>query len=203
LETIWFDFTNPPHVNFFLPIINYYKNREFGIKLTAREFVETVKLLELNNLNFKIYGKHGGKNKLLKITSLILRELKLISSVNGFDFSISSNYEAPLASWIKRKPSIVFDDNDISPNWLYSKFAKYVISPCYIDKDAMYNMGIRKDQLITYTGFKENVYIADFNPSPTFLDQLPFKDFVTVRPENIQAIQWIIWNKYPVALFNI
>jgi predicted glycosyltransferase len=92
-----------------------------------------------------------------------------------------------LISWIRGKTALVFDDNDISPNWLYSRFAKYVISPKYIDRGAMFKMGIRPHQLLTYDGFKENIYIADYTPDPDFLLNIPFRDFVTVRPENIQA----------------
>lgn len=186
-KNIWFDFTNPPHVNFFLPLIKYFSNKGYKSILTAREFVETVKLLESQNLSFKIYGKHGGRKKLSKISNLILRETKLLTKVKSFDISFSSNYEAPLASWFKRKPAFVFDDNDISPNWLYAKFAKFVMSPEAIDKEAMYSMGIRKKQLITYGGFKEDIYIADYKPNYNFLNEIPFKEFVTVRPENIEA----------------
>lgn len=187
MKKLWFDFTNPPHVNFFLPIIRYFKNKGVEVNLTAREFVETTKLLQLNDLDYSVYGKHGGRGKFAKIGALLSRELQLLRHVSNFDYSLSSNYEAPLASWIKRKPSFVFDDNDISPNWLYAHFAKFVISPSYIDKDEMFKMGIKRDQLLTYNGFKENVYIADYKPTPDFLDQLPFRNFVTVRPENIQA----------------
>lgn len=186
-KTLWFDFTNPPHVNFFKPIIKHFKANGFNAILSAREFVETVKLLEQNKLDFDVYGQHGGKKKINKIYNLLYREYKLLRHVSRFDFSLSSNYEAPLACWLKRKTSLVFDDNDISPNWLYAKFAKYVISPDSINKEAMYKMGIGKNQLITYNGYKEDIYIADYQPDLNFLKRLPFKEFVTVRPENIEA----------------
>jgi uncharacterized protein len=185
--TIWFDFTNPPHVNFFNPLINKFVDSGSMVKCTAREFVETVDLLKLYKIDFDIYGKHGGKKKSRKIMALLDRYRLLFFNVEKFDFSFSSNYEAPLISWLRRKPAFVFDDNDIAPNWLYSKFAKYVVSPKYIDQQAMYRMGIKPDQLLTYDGFKENIYIADYKPDPEFLQKLPFHNFVTVRPENIQA----------------
>jgi len=185
--TIWIDFTNPPHVNFFNPLIRKFQGSGHQINCTARDFVETLDLLKLYNIDFRVFGKHGGKKKSKKILSLLDRELKLYFNIDKFDFNFCSNYEAPFISWLKRKPSFVFDDNDISPNWLYSRFARYVVSPTYIDRDAMYKMGIKKDQLLFYDGFKENIYIADYQPDPHFLDQFPFKEFVTVRPENLQA----------------
>lgn len=185
--TIWFDFTNPPHVNFFNPFIREYQKLGYEIMSSARDFVETIDLLKLYNIEFEVYGKHGGRKKLSKIFALLKRYSSLGINISNFDYSFSSNYEAPLISWLKRKPAFVFDDNDISPNWLYSKFAFKVISPRYIDRSAMLRMGITKDQLVTYDGFKENIYIADYVPDPHFLEQIPFIDFVTVRPENIQA----------------
>lgn len=186
-KKIWIDFTNPPHVNFFNPLINKFFSSGYEIKCTARDFVETVQLLKMNNIDFSLYGKHGGKKKSKKILALLDRYRMLYFNVNNFDYCFSSNNEAPFISWLNRKPAYVFDDNDISPNWLYSKFAKYVISPKYIDKEAMYSMGISPDKLLTYDGFKENIYIADYKPNPNFLEQLPFDNFITVRPENVQA----------------
>ncbi len=187
MNKLWFDFTNPPHVNFYLPLIKYFRGRNYNISLTARDFVETTKLLEINNLIFKLVGKHGGKNKISKLNKLIQRNLALFFKADSFDLSFSSNYDAPLISWLRRKPSLVFDDNDISPNWLYSKFASYVISPESINKESMHRMGIKPDRLITYNGFKENIYVADYIPDDAFLDKIPFKEYVVVRPENLKA----------------
>lgn len=184
---IWLDFTNPPHVNFYYPFIKFFENQGFDVIITAREFVETVKLAKVKGLDPIVLGKHGGANKLFKIKNLLSREIKLLKNISGFDFSLSSNYEAPLASWLKRKTSFVFDDNDISPNWLYSKFANFVISPRFIDIEAMHRMGIKSSKLLTYDGYKEDIYIADYEPDKNFLNNLPFRDFITVRPENLQA----------------
>jgi predicted glycosyltransferase len=187
LKTLWFDFTNPPHVNFYLPLIKYFNKRGFHTIQTARDFVETIKLLKLYNIPFSVFGKHGGKYKISKLIQLINRNISLLLNIDSFDISFSSNYDAPFVSWLKRKPALVFDDNDISPNWLYSRFAKYVISPEAIDKNAMLKMGIRMRQLITYNGFKENIYIADYTPDPDFPSLIPFSNFITIRPENLKA----------------
>jgi len=186
LKTIWFDFTNPPHVNLYMPILRHLEENN-RIVCTARHFVETLSLLEQNGIQYKKFGEHGGKSKLMKLYAFAERDLKLLLGMPRFDISISSNYEAPQVSWLRRKTSIVFDDNDISPNWLYAKFASHVICPEAINKDAMIRMGIKSQKLITYNGYKEDIYIASFKPDPLFLDKLPFKKFVTVRPENLFA----------------
>lgn len=186
MSTIWFDFTNPPHVNLYLPVLRHLET-ENKIVCTARQFVETISLLEQNNISFTQFGDHGGKSKLKKILAYLQRDINLFFKMPRFDVSISSNYEAPQVSWLRRKQSIVFDDNDISPNWLYSKFASYVICPEAIDIQRMRAMGIKPDKLITYSGYKEDIYIADFKPDPSFLDKLPFTEFIVVRPENLFA----------------
>lgn len=186
MKTIWFDFTNPPHVNLYLPLLRYLEANNKVIS-TARHFVETTSLLEQNGIKFKRFGAHGGKTKFGKILAFVRRDLELLLKMPHFDLSISSNYEAPQVSWLRRKTSIVFDDNDISPNWLYAKFASYVICPEAINRQAMLSMGIQSQKLITYSGYKEDVYIASYKPDPNFLDRLPFKEFVTVRPENLFA----------------
>lgn len=187
MKTVWFDFTNPPHVNLFIPLLNHLSLNNNEVICTARHFVETMSLLSQNNIPFKKFGEHGGKSKIRKIMAFAERDIKLLLKMPAFDLSISSNYEAPQVSWLRRKTSIVFDDNDISPNWLYSKFASYVICPEAINRKAMLSMGINPAKLITYNGYKEDIYIASYKPNPLFLNNIPFRDFITIRPENLFA----------------
>ncbi|MBN8547161.1 MAG: DUF354 domain-containing protein [Ignavibacteria bacterium] len=186
MKQLWFDFTNPPHVNQFLPLIKDL-SKDNSIFCSARHFVETTELLTKYGIDYQTFGNHGGKNKFKKVYQMLMRNIKLGFSIPKFDLSISSNYEAPFISWISGKKSIVFDDNDISPNWLYAPFATKVFSPRFINVEKMKKYGISNKKLFLYDGFKENIYLADFSPDPDFLDGIPFKEFVTVRPENIFA----------------
>jgi uncharacterized protein len=184
---IWFDYTNPPHVNLFLPVMHHMEAKGNKIISTARHFVETASLLNSKGIPFTMVGKHGGKTKAGKIGAYLSRDISLLLRLPRFEVSISSNYEAPQVSWLRGKKSIVFDDNDISPNWLYSRFASFVICPEAIDRNAMISMGVKPEKLVTYNGYKEDVYIAGFKPDPSFLKKIPFSDFITVRPENLYA----------------
>ena len=183
----WFDFSNPPHVNLFLPIKKHFENQGFKSIATARSFVETTGLLDKYNVEYKSFGKHGGKNRLSKTKNLLLRNFLLYRNIPDFKLSISSSFEAPQISWLKNRPSVIFDDNETAPNWLYSKFVSYVFSPDVIEIKNWTKNGINPKKVIPYPGFKEDIYIADYVPDPNFLSQLPFKKFVTVRPENIFA----------------
>lgn len=186
-KTVWFDFSNPPHVNLFKPLLAHFSENEYHTFSTAREFVETIGLLKKYNIAFNTYGKHGGGNRLKKAYNLINRNLLLLRKIPDFDLSVSSSFEAPQVAWLKGRKSVVFDDNEIAPNWLYAKFATKVFYPSVIPKEGWNKVGIKDYKLQPYNGFKEDIYIADYTPDSTFLDQLPFANYVVVRPENILA----------------
>lgn len=184
---IWFDFSNPPHVNLFLPVLKHFENKGMKVFSTAREFVETTGLLDKYKIEYRTFGSHGGKNRFLKSYNLLKRNYLLYRHIPDFRFSISSSFEAPEISWIKRRPAIIFDDNEIAPNWLYAKFVRFVIAPSIIDIADWERSGINRKKVIPYNGFKEDIYVADYEPDREFLNNLPFKSFVTVRPENLFA----------------
>ena len=184
---IWFDFTNPPHVNLFRPLLSYFENNGLKVFSTARDFVETTGLLDKYSITYSRLGTHGGKHRIQKLIRLLQRNFQLYRNVPDFKISISSSFEAPEISWIRNRPSIVFDDNEIAPNWLYAKFAKYVIAPSVIEIGNWQKSGINENKVIKYYGFKEDIYIADYVPDAKFLTNIPFDSFVTVRPENIYA----------------
>ena len=109
--------------------------------------------------------------------------------VPSFDISLSlgGNYVAIL-SMLRRKPSIVFSDNDISYKTPAYKYGKYFIFPSYFESNHLNKKyGINENQIFKFDGFKEDIYIADYEPDPNFLDSLPFSEFITIRPENLKA----------------
>ncbi|MBN1159471.1 MAG: DUF354 domain-containing protein [Bacteroidales bacterium] len=185
---IWIDITNTPHVNMLMPIIRYLKTNN-DLIITARDFAETIPLLRQNDIEPIVFGEYKGKRRINKLYGLISRTYRLFQSIHDFDISLSlgGNYTASI-SRLKKKPSIVFSDNDISFKAFAYKFGTYFILPFYFNSDKIVERyGIKKTQIFTFQGFKEDIYIADFIPNPNFLDLLPFKDFITIRPENLKA----------------
>jgi len=177
--TIWVDFTNSPHVNFLMPIVKQLKGK-YTFIFTARDFSETVPLLKKQGVKFKIFGKHEGKSKIQKLIGVIKRNLSLLINLPKFDVSIScGGINASQVSWLRRKKSICFDDNDISSNWLYTLFGNYFFYPKILN--------IKGKKVYLYDGYKENIYIADFKPNLNFIKTIPFQNFVTIRPENLKA----------------
>ena len=113
----------------------------------------------------------------------------LLFDLPKFDlaFSLGGNYTSAIA-WLRGKKSIVFSDNDISFKFFSFAMGSYFIFPFYFKYQKIQEKyRIKDSQIRTFQGFKEDIYIADFQPDADFLKQLPFTDFITIRPENLKA----------------
>jgi len=160
--------------------MNHLK-KEYNIIFTLKEFAEVIKLFEVEiSSEYKIIGKHKGGSKLLKIWGVFERTVQLLHQIEKFDVKISVGGDSSnLCAKIKQKKSITFDDNETAPNWRYSPFTDLAFWPSVIPQEIITKQGFRKD--------KDDIYIADYTPDPTFLSNLPFDNYVVVRPENILA----------------
>jgi len=47
----------------------------------------------------------------------------------------------------------------------------------------IFKKNINPDKIFTYNGFKEDIYIADYKPDLKFKDEIPYDDYVVLRPE--------------------
>ncbi|MFY9160928.1 MAG: DUF354 domain-containing protein [Paludibacteraceae bacterium] len=187
---IWMDVTNTPHVNVMMPIYRHLQQQGHNIVITARDFSETVQLLKQNGINPIVFGGHYGKNKLKKSWGMLIRLLTLLIKVPKFDlaFSLGGIYTSVIAKF-RGKKSISFSDNDfVSHKFLTFLLSDYFIFPSYFKYQKVQKKFHIKDyQIKLFNGFKEDIYIADYKTDEHFLDQLPFKEFITIRPENLKA----------------
>jgi hypothetical protein len=186
---IWIDITNTPHVNVLMPIFRHLESKGHELIITARDFSETLPLLEKNGIKPIVLGDHKGKSRIKKILGMFFRIFLLMSKVPEFDlaFSLGGNFTASVA-WLRRKKSVVFSDNDISFKLFSFELGNYFLVPsCFKCDKIKRKYGIKEHQIRRFHGFKEDIYIADFVPNEHFLEQLPFSDFITIRPENLKA----------------
>lgn len=186
---IWYDLTNVPHVHFLNPIINHLEKRGFQASFTLRDFLETEHLFkQVINRPYTMIGKHAGRRKRDKIISMLNRTIKLYRELDDFDLKISIGGDSSeIVALLKRKPSITFDDNELAPNWMYSRFAEYSFWTDAVEETTLLKQGFRRDRLCRYPGYKEDIYIADFQPDSTFLSCLPYTNYFLLRSENINA----------------
>ena len=188
MTKIWFDILNTPQVHFLLGIKNSLNKNEFEYIYSARKFSETEKMLTQKiGENFISIGNHKGKNIIKKGIGVINRFFDVYNQNTEYDISISCGSENAIwTSFLKRKKSIAFGDNDTSQQWTYGLFVDYAFFPNAISKNLLEKQGL-KNKLYLYNGYKEDIYLADFEPSRQFLQTLPFDKYVVVRAENLQA----------------
>lgn len=185
---IWFDITNTPQVHFLLGIKSMLEE-EHDFVFTAREFSETSKLLSQKLQEpFITIGGHYGKSYVKKVFGLFYRFQKVYSQKIDFDISISNGSENAIwTAKLRTKKSIAFGDNDTARQWTYGHFVDYAFFPNAINRTLLNKQGLKDHKLYLYNGYKEDLYIANYIPDNDFLNQLPFTNYVIVRPENIMA----------------
>jgi len=190
-KTVCFGIKNSHEPNFFNSFRKLFDELGYNQIATARDYIEVVELVKKMKIRYRVIGKHYGQKKFNKVKGLILNDIEYLRKSPSYDVSLShGNATMVHNSWFYGKKSIVFTDNDLNfrNHMLYFPFLSHLIVPNAIDKSLMIKHGVKESKLITYDGIKENIYIADYRPDPYFLNQIPFKEFVTVRAESLQAI---------------
>jgi hypothetical protein len=193
--TAWIDLASPSHPFFFGALAE--ELRDVAVTTTVREKTETVDLAESVGFDYEIRGRDFD-NTLLRKVGIPLRTAQLAVQTPDADVSLSSrNAMCVLASRARGVPSIHFTDNDITAyvddlpfETLYNRLeatATHNVVPAAFEVNELTKHGADPDRVHTYDGYKEDVYVADFEPEPTFTDALPFEDYVVLRPEALDA----------------
>ena len=60
---VWIDMTASAHVLVFRPLIEIMRGRGDEVEITARDYAQTLQLLELHGLTAEVIGKHGGRSR--------------------------------------------------------------------------------------------------------------------------------------------
>lgn len=173
---------------------NFYSDHQ--MLFTVRDRSETVALASELGIVPKVLGRDFS-NRLLKVVNHVLRTVKLFVRVPQFDvaFAFGGSMSVAVAK-ARFKHVVVFTDNDLLfvqrtfAGRLETKViarADYIIVPTAFPPEVVIKEGAEKDKIYQFDGYKEDVYIADFKPAPSFLQRLPFKSFVVVRPEALFA----------------
>jgi predicted glycosyltransferase len=80
--------TASAHVLVFRPLIRLLRERGDEVEITARDYAQTLQLLELHGLEATVVGRHGGRSRLGKARSLASR-LRACASGRGRGTSTS------------------------------------------------------------------------------------------------------------------
>ncbi len=180
-STLWIDIKNSHEPLLFSSLLKDLPYEHF---ITARDYAEITQLLEKYRMEYRKTGSFHGKNRLSKAFYLAFRSMQLAVSVPSYDFLLShGSIYGILASRIRRRPSITISDNDFDNriNRMIFENSTYMLIPSYAETHSF-----KVRNLITFEGFKEDLYVADFDPSSCDVE-IPFEDYVLLRPEAYKA----------------
>ncbi len=201
---IWLDLANSPQVLFFRPILKELERRRHTVEITTRDYAQTVSLANRYGLAHEVIGQHGGRGLAGLITQNYLRSIMLArwGSKRKFDLAISHNsYSQVVAAALLRIPAVTLMDYEYQPlNHLCFRLARKVIVPEAFPQILLKKFGAGS-KAITYSGVKEQVYLADFMPQNGYLQQEGFPanaPLVVIRP----PAPWTAYHRFENNLFD-
>ena len=205
---IWIDLANSPHVPFFRSLANEFTQRNHEIVVTARDFAETVKLAEAAGFAPQVIGGHGGGKLSGKAGNLVQRAMSLARWARGqdLDLAVSHNsYSQILAGRALSLRTVTLMDYEHQPaNHLAFRLASRIIVPRAFPESALARFGASPAKVRQYEGLKEDVYLADFQIDPEFVNELgklgvsASDVLVTVRPPALEAL----YHRFENELFD-
>jgi len=168
---VWVDLTNSPHVLVFRPLIALLRERGHEVEVTAREYAQTMQLLELHRIEATVVGHHGGASTLGKARAELSRvpALRRWAKPRHFDLALAhGSHDLTLTARSLGVPSATTFDYEFA--WLQHQLgcraATRVVVPEAIPPERLARYGARPPKLRRYPGLKEEYYLAGFDPEP-------------------------------------
>jgi uncharacterized protein len=179
---VWIDLTNSPHVLVMRPVIERLRADGHDVRVTARDFAQTIELCERLGVAHTQIGHHRGGRLGAKAAGLASRSAALVRwaraeqrrSERGFDIALGhGSNDITVAAAVLRIPSSTMFDYEwatVQHN-VNCRLARAVVVPDAIPPQRLDRYGAR-GKLRAYEGLKEEYYLADFEPADGVLAEL-------------------------------
>jgi predicted glycosyltransferase len=188
---VWIDITAPAHVLVFRPLVEILRGRGDEVEITARDYAQTLQLLELHELQADaVVGRHGGRSRVRKARQMTHRlgALRRWAKGRGFDVALAhGSHELTISARRLGIPSSTTFDYEFAAlqHQLGCRAATRVVVPDAIPPERLRPYGVRPPKLVQYPGLKEEYYLADFEPDRSLLGRFavdPTRVLVVLRP---------------------
>jgi uncharacterized protein len=178
---IWVDLTNSPHVLVLRPIIDVLRARGAEVRVTARDFAQTIQLCERLGVEHEVIGRHRGERLAAKAIGLADRSAALTRwarRAGRFDLALGhGSNDVTVAARLLRIPCSTMFDYEWATvqHTINCRLAQAVVVPEAIPPERLDRYGARR-KLQRYPGLKEEYYLADFQPDRAVIDELGLDD---------------------------
>jgi uncharacterized protein len=187
---VWVDCTAAAHPLVLRPLIERLEARGHEVFVTAREYGQTLGVLDRLGISYESVGAHAGASSLRKGAAVAGRSAGLARLVWGRrpDLALShGSVDLALVSSLFRIPSVQMQDYEFAmlQRQIAFRAARRVLAPDSIPLDRLKKVGAKERKLVRYPGLKEEYYLAGFEPDLAVLGELGLdreKVLVVVRP---------------------
>jgi predicted glycosyltransferase len=187
---VWMDFTASAHPLVFRPLVELLQAQGHEVEITAREYAQTLQLIESHGMTATVIGHHGGRSAMGKAQQMRtrLKALRKWAKPRGFDLALAhGSHELTMTARRLDIPSSTTFDYEWA--WLQHQLgcraATRVVVPDSIPPERLKTYGAVPPKLQQYPGLKEEYYLSDFEPNDTVLRDWsidPAKVLVVLRP---------------------
>ncbi len=192
---IWLDALTPKQARLFSSIY-----RELGkiegleLILTARDYAETLQILELNKIPHTSVGRYGGVARVEKLVAYAVRAQKLVYELHDKKICALISLSSPSAVRVAfglGVPSITLNDTPhaFHVGRITLPLSTKVIAPVAIPKRELVKLGAEENNILQYDGVDEVAWIKSNKPDPHVLEEIGLEEepFVVFRPPEEKA----------------
>ncbi|MFL5953868.1 MAG: DUF354 domain-containing protein [Gaiellaceae bacterium] len=187
---VWVDFTASAHPLVFRPLVQLLEAQGHSVEITAREYAQTLQLVESHGMTATVIGHHGGRSSLGKARQMRARLKSLRKWAKGRDFDLALAHGSHELTMTARRLGIPSSTTfDYEWAWLQHQLgcraATRVVVPESIPPERLKTYGAVPPKLQQYPGLKEEYYLADFEPDESVLPDWsidPARVLVILRP---------------------
>src|SRR3982750_1440007 len=173
---VWVDLTNSPHVLVMRPLIETMRADGHEVEVTARDFAQTLQLLDRFGMEHTAIGRHRGGRLKDKAIGLFDRSIALTRWARGRGFDAAMGHgsnDVSVAAKLLRIPAATAFDYEwatVQHN-VNCRLCRAVVVPDAIPPERLYRYGAR-GKVRAYEGLKEEYYLAGFEPDEAVLAEL-------------------------------
>lgn len=187
---VWVDCTAAAHPLVLRPIVERLEARGHEVFVTAREYGQTIGVLERLGMPHETVGKHAGASRLRKGWASLGRSAGLARLIweRRPDLALAhGSVDLALVSSTFRIPSVQMQDYEFAgvQRKVAFRLARRVLMPDSIPVERLRKVGAKDSKLFRFPGLKEEYYLAGLEPDSAVLGELGIdreKVLVVLRP---------------------
>jgi len=198
---LWVDFDNPPQTRYLLPLARRFQDVGHEVVVTARDYGDTLAILQSEGVDFEAIGASFGKGLRRKLRGLGARTRDLRKFAGGqggpIDLVLTGSRSATLAARTLGIPNFAIVDYEYVDLSIFQLAGTNIVYPRVIDPARFRRRGIPARRLLPFDGLKEDISFAgvdieavtphDFgssNGAPRVLFRPPAEESHYYRPES-------------------